>query len=286
MRKINIIAAAMALVLFASCDRKLDFPHETFATFDAVSFTVEETVGQVKVPVSIYNPTGSEVQVTVKAVDGLAVSGADYEIVSPASGILTFSGDVTTQDVVVNITDCSGEFTGAKDFAIEIASATSGVSVGNLNQARFTIIDLDHPLSGFVGEWAGTLMFASNPPSPLGTVLKIAVDDTDDTFTKLLIEGLEANYASYAAGYAVTAIYNAETSSLVIPAGQVGMYVSSAYDFRFVGLDDAWENIIDFELKYDAEAQTLTLMNVYAMMDIVSGGLYSAYNSGTVFTKK
>ena len=93
MKKIYIIAAALTLVLTASCNRKVGFEHETFATLDAVSYSVDETVGKLIVPVSIYNPTGAEVQISVSVDDVTATSGTDYDIVSPALGLLTFSGE-------------------------------------------------------------------------------------------------------------------------------------------------------------------------------------------------
>lgn len=214
----------MALVLTASCDRKLEFQHETFATFDAVSFSVDETVGQVTVPVSIYNPTGSEIQVTVKAVDGKGVAGVDYEIVTPSSGILTFSGDVTTQNVVVAITDYSGEFTGAKDFSLKLESATAGVGVGNYNTARFTVKDLDHPLSLFIGNWSGSILsYFDGGNIPIN--FTIAANEEDETFSSLIISDLDPALVSY--GYTAANGYNmylgtvnAEKNKITVAAGQ------------------------------------------------------------------
>lgn len=285
MKKIFNILTVAALVLFAgSCNRNVEFEHETFASFYSAAYTVAETETQLVVPVVLYNPTGSETQIAVSVVDGTAVAGVDYEIVSPANGILNFTGETDSLTVTVGVKGNIGEFTGAKSFKVQLASLTDGTSVGAFNTAAVTILDLDHPLSGFVGSWEGTLMFASNPATPMPTVMTMSIDEEDDTFTKLIVEGFEANYASYAVP--VIAIYDAASSKLIIPAGQMSMYVSSSYDFIIAGLDETWDNIINVEYAYDAEAGTLTLLTDYAMLDTLSGSLYSAYYYGTVFTKK
>lgn len=283
---ILFVAATLTLLLAASCGRKVEYQFDKYATLYHSSFIVPETVGELRIPVLVKNTKGSDVQVSVKVDEGKALEGVDYEVVSPANGILSFSGDVDSLDVVINIIAFEGEFTGAKDFSVNIASATEGVNIGVLSTANVTIQDLDHPLSMLAGNWEGTLEFASNPPTPMATVLKISIDEEDETFTKIFIEGLEANYASYAAGHAVTAFYNSETATITVPSGQVAMYVSSSYDFRFVGLDESWSNFIDIELKYDANADTITLMTDYAVLDNKSGSLYSGYYAGTVFTSK
>lgn len=153
MKKINIIASAIVLVLSVACGRKLDFPHETFATFDAVNFSVDETVGKVTIPVSIFNPTGAEVQVTVTGVDASGVNGDDYKISSPASGVLTFSGDVTTQNVEIDIIPHVGVFTNNMVFGVQLDVTTDGVGLGDLNTAVVTIKDIDHPLAAILGEY-------------------------------------------------------------------------------------------------------------------------------------
>ena len=283
---ILFVAATVALLLAASCNRKVEYQFESYATLYNSSYAVAENVGELRIPVLVNNTNGADVQISVKVNEGKALDGVDYEVVSPANGLLSFTGETDSLDVVIKIIAFEGEFTGAKDFSVNITSATEGLSVGTINSANVIIQDLDHPLSLLAGQWEGTLQFASDPPTPMPTVLDITIDENDETFTKIFIEGLEANYASYAAGYAITAYYNSETATISIPAGQVGMFVSSSYDFRLVGLDESWSNLINIEFKYNPTNDTLTLMNDYAMLDNKSGELYSAYNLGAVFTKK
>ena len=53
---IKIMAGAAIVFAAASCGRLESFDHQTFATFNKVDYSVDETVGQVKVSVSLYNP--------------------------------------------------------------------------------------------------------------------------------------------------------------------------------------------------------------------------------------
>ena len=288
MKKINIIAAAMALVLSASCNRNLEFQHETFATFDAVTFSVDETAGRVSVPVSIYNPTGSEIQVTVKAVDGKGVSGVDYDIVSPASGILTFSGDVTSQNIEVEITDFSGEFTGSKDFSIEIASATAGVTVGNLNTARFTIKDLDHPLAAFIGDWTGAPLVDYFYGDQYTLNLTIIANDDDPTFSSVYVQNIDPYFAS--AGFnsnngcnTFLAVANAERTQLKLESGQpIGYKTCQLLGFDGPDLDTAGTTqYMLFDLNADG---TLTIPNAFGVYN-AGEGWYSAYLGGLTLSK-
>lgn len=289
MKKINIIAAATVLVLSASCERKIEFQHETFATFDAVTFSVDETVGRVSVPVSIYNPTGSEVQVTVKAVDGKAVSGVDYEIVSPASGLLTFSGTTTSQTVEVEITDFSGEFTGSKDFTIEIASATAGVGVGNLNTARFTIKDLDHPLAAFIGDWTGGPLVDYFYGDQYTLTLTIVANDNDPTFSSVYVQNIDPYFAS--AGYNANngfntflATANEDRTQLILESGQPIGY-SDCVVFGFDGPDLSSASTAGYMVFDLNEDGTLTIPNAYGVYTPGGGGWYSAYLGGVTLTK-
>lgn len=279
----------MVLVLSASCNRAIDLQPETFATFDAVSFSVDETVGRVSVPVSIYNPTGAEVQVTVKAVDGKGVNGVDYDIVSPSSGILTFSGDVATQNIEVDITDFTGEFTGGKDFKIEIASATAGVTVGNYNTAYFTIKDLDHPLAAFIGDWTGGPLVDFFYGDQYTLNLTIVSNDDDPTFNSVLIQNLDPYFAG--AGYNANngynifvAVANEDRTQLLLESGQPIGY-SDCVIMGFDGPDLSSASTTQYAL-FDLNADgTLTIPNAFGVYTPGGGGWYSAYLGGLTLSK-
>lgn len=288
MKKINFIAAAIVLVLSASCNREIELQPQTFATLDAVSFSVDETVGKVSVPVSIYNPTGAEVQVTVKGVDGRGVKGVDYDIVSPSSGILTFSGDVTTQNIEVEITDFTGEFTGGKDFTIEIASATAGVSVGNLNTAYFTIKDLDHPLAAFIGEWTGGPLVDFFYGDQYTLNLTIVSNDDDPTFNSVLVQNIDPYFAG--AGFnsnngcnIFVAVANEDRTQLLLESGQpIGYSTCQLLGFDGPDLNTAsTTQYMLFDLNADG---TLTIPNAFGVYN-AGEGWYSAYLGGVTLSK-
>lgn len=278
----------MVLALSASCNRAIELQPQTFATLDAVSFSVDETVGKVSVPVSIYNPTGAEVQVTVKGVDGRGVKGVDYDIVSPSSGILTFSGDVTTQNIEVEITDFTGEFTGGKDFKIEIASATAGVSVGNLNTAYFTIKDLDHPLAAFIGEWTGAPLVDFFYGDQYTLNLTIVSNDDDPTFNSVLIQNIDPYFAS--AGFNANngcnifvAVANEDRTQLLLESGQpIGYSTCQLLGFDGPDLNTAGTTqYMLFDLNADG---TLTIPNAFGVYN-AGEGWYSAYLGGLTLSK-
>lgn len=286
MKKIfKLCVVAVMVVLAASCNRKVEFEHTTFATFGAVKYNVPENAGSLSIPVILYNATGVDTQISVAVDAATAVENTDFEIVSPANDLLTFTAGIDTLYVEVAITSMEGEFTGAKDFSLKIASLTEGVSVGNYNIANVTIADLDHPLAALAGDWAGEAMFATNPPTPLQTVLNLAIDANDDTYTKLIITGWEAhpNYAGYA--LPVTAVYDSQKSTIYIPAGQAAWGVDG-YGFVFYGFDGT--NAVNLELAYDQNANTLTQMNYYGCYSTEGDdqGWWSLYQPGAVFTKQ
>lgn len=279
---IFLVVAACAL-LAASCNRKCDFEYVKYATFCTTSYNVAENAGEFSIPVVMMNGSG-DAQVSVALEALTAEEGADYELVTPANGILNFTGDTDTLNVVIAVTAYEGINTGNKAFNVNLTSLTDGVQCGNLNKVKVTIADLDHPLSGFVGDWDGAPVFASDPPEAIPTTLQISIDEEDETNTRMIIYGLEAAYAQYAVP--VYGIYDADRSIVTVQAGQKTMDVSPTYNFIFIGLDESWSNIINLEMKYDAAAGTLTTLNLYGALDNNSGSLFSVYEPGAVFTKK
>ncbi|MGM9790551.1 MAG: Calx-beta domain-containing protein [Candidatus Cryptobacteroides sp.] len=291
-KSIKIMAGAAIVLAAASCGRLESFDHQTFATFNAVDYSVEETVGQVKVGVSLYNPTKSETKITVKAIDGKAVNGTDYEIVSPASGVLTFKPGESSQDVVVEIKNQEGVFTGTLDFSLELVSATTGVTVGNFNTASFTIKDLDHPLAAFIGNWSADVRSYDWGPEYGGISyytlnVTILADEEDETYTKLIIQNLEPYFASNgltaANGYNIfEGVVNDAKNQVTIPMGQPIGYKTVV----LVGIDntdlDTATAYSDIIMNLNADG-TLTIPNGYGSY---SGGFWECLNGPITLTKK
>lgn len=284
-RNIILFVAMTAALLLSSCSRKVEYQYEAYATLYHNTFTVQETVGQFEIPVLINNATGSDVQVAVTVTEGSALEGVDYEIISPANGILSFGGETDSLAVVLQINSFEGEFTGTKNFSVSIASATEGLLLGELTNASVVIQDLDHPLSPLEGEWEGTVNFASNPPTPLPATLKFTIDAEDETYTKMYLQGWEAHPNYYGYELPVVATYNSETSTIYVQPGQASWDVDG-YGFVFYGFDGT--NAVPLELKYDPNANTLTQQNYYGCYSTAGSdqGWWSLYQPGAVFTKK
>lgn len=249
MKNVYTIVAALALVLTASCNRALEFEHETFATFSTSSYSVDENIGEVKVPVTIFNPTGSDIQLSVKIIEGSAVADDDYQVMS--SNLMTFAAGETTKDFVIAVTDKSGEFTGSKDFNLQLESLTDNVSVGAFNTVKFTIKDLDHPLAMFIGEWSGQIgSYFDGGDIPMTFVIKS--NDEDATYSSVIIEDFDPSLVSY--GYTAAtgcniykATVNENRDKLVISKGQptgVPGYVLVGFDSTSITTASGYEDIV------------------------------------------
>lgn len=200
MKKANKILTAASLMLMSlACSRLEDFDHHTFASFGDDDYLVSETVGTVKIPVNLYNCDG-DVNVIIKASDGTAVSGKDYTIVEPASGVLSFAKGETTKDVTVKINARSGEYTGNLSFAIALSSSSDGLGVGSINNVSITIKDLDHPLASIVGDYTVTCEGALYGPAKYTMTLSLDENDPTVVWCNRIVPML-AVLANYGTGY-------------------------------------------------------------------------------------
>ena len=272
--------ATLALAaLFASCDRTAEFKSEKFISVDNTSYAVDEVAGEVTIPVHIYNPDNNEVNVSVTVLPGTAEEGTDYEVVSPASGVLNFAAGEATKEVKIAIKSHEGVYTGNKSFAIQVASATEGVLVGKFDTSVITINDLDHPLSKFIGDWSGD--FNTGRGKYAGHTITIA--PVEDDVTKLKINNLEpyfANAGLVAPDYNVfEGEVNEDKTVITITIGQ-GIGYQSAF---IVGTDDAAGDGADAHITivYNEDG-TLTIPNFWG---IYGGGWWNYCFGPTVLSK-
>lgn len=281
---ILFVAAAVTLLLAASCNRKVEYQYEKYATLYHSSFTVAENAGELRIPVLVKNTKGADVQVSVKIAEGTAVEGVDYEVVSPANGILSFSGDTDSLDVVINLlTPALGEFTGAKNFNVSVASATEGVGVGLISNANVIIDDIDHPLAAFIGTWTGDMlgMFQS---AKWPTTITISADPNGDPFTDLIFDGGINPYFVAAIGANPSFTAKVDGAVATVLAEQPMGYS----DVVLLGFDhadpDAAANYDNahFELQEDG---TLVQLNAFGAYTPSGKGFYEIYLGGAVFTK-
>lgn len=218
---ILFVAAAVALLSMASCNRKVEYQFDTYATLYRSTFSVAENAGEVRIPV-LLNNKGGDTQISVKVVEGSAEEGFDYEVVEPINGILSFSGDTDSLDIVIKIlTPELGQFTGSKDFTVSLSSATTGVTVGAFSNAVVTIDDVDHPLAPILGEYTATGQMASG-----ATSWTVKIDKHED-LTKVNIVGL-ADF-----GETLVGNINEAMTLITLPFGQI--YKAAGYDTAFVG---------------------------------------------------
>lgn len=283
---ILFVAAAFALLSMASCNRKVEYQFDTYATLYHSSFNVKEDAGEYSIPVLLQNATGADVQVSVKIDEGKAVEGVDYEVISPANGILSFSGETDSLAVVVKIFDSFvGEFTGTKDFTVSISSATAGLSMGNITSAKVMIDDLDHPLAAWIGSWTGEMTgFFGNWPKA-ATTFTVSADPEGDPFSDLIVSGGINPYLVAAAGANPDFSAKVVDNQLVVAAEQPCGY-SDVVLLGFNAPDPDAADSYDharFEMQEDG---TLVQANAFGAYTPSGGGFYEIYLGGAVFTKE
>ena len=284
-RNLIYFVAAVCTLLAASCGRKIEYQFDSYATMYSSTYTVAETIGEFNLPVLVMNPTGAEVQLSVKVTEGTAVEGVDYEVISPANGLLTFSGETDSLNVVIKINAFEGEFTGTKQFEVAIASATEGFTLGTYTTSKVTIDDLDHPLAAYIGQWKGVIAgYFGNWPAG-ETTINIKADPEGDPFKDLIFDGGINPYFMAAIG--ANPDFQAEVTGNVArvfadqPCGYSDV-VTLGFNAADPNAADSYDDIY-FELKEDG---TLELLNAYGAYTPGGGGFYEIYLGGAVFTKQ
>ena len=281
---ILFVAATVTLLLAASCGRKVEYQYEKYATLYHSSFSVAENAGELRIPVLVNNTKGADVQVSVKISEGTAEEGVDYEVVSPANGILSFSGETDSLEVVINLlTPNLGEFTGAKDFTVAIASATEGVGVGLISAAKVQIDDVDHPLAAFIGSWSGD-MLGKFQSAKWPTTITVTADPEGDPFTDLIFDGGINPYFVAAIGVNPPFSAKVDGNTITVFAEQPMGYsdvVLLGFNHADPSAADAYDHA-RYELQEDG---TLVQLNAFGAYTASGGGFYEIYFGGAVFTK-
>lgn len=225
--KINFkyIIAALALVAAtASCSRKIDFPADKFVTLDHYAYSVDETAQEVVIPVHIYHQDNNDVQVAVKLIADSAVEGTDYEIISPESGVLSFTDGNDSLAIKIAIKPHVGTYTGTKKFGVQVTSTTEGVMHGEASAATVTIKDLDHPLASILGDYVATGVSASAGGQAQWLV---SFSANEESVSKINV----TNLSWWDETLVGTVSDNLDV--ITIPFGQ--MYVASGYETLFCG---------------------------------------------------
>lgn len=285
----RILTAASVVLLSLACSRLEKFEHHTFATFNDSEYIVEETVGTLKVPVTLYNSDGN-VNVVVKTVDGTATGGKDYSIVEPASGVLAFAQGETTKEITIQINNHSGEYTGNLGFSVELSSSTDGLEVGSVSAVSVTIKDLDHPLSKLFGVFSGAA------PGYWGDAYTATVQITSDPkdVNKVLVYNLDTYLASNgltaAKGYNIySGEVNDKQNTITIANNQRTGYTHSTQGALVItGFDapspDEATGYSDIVLNYNSDYSAISIANAFGVR--TSEGWYEIYLGGITLAKK
>lgn len=280
-----MVAAALTLFLSASCSRKVEYERISYLTLYDVAYDINEDIGQLSVPVLINNASGAEVQVAVTVTPDSAEEGVHYNVVSPANGILTFSGDTDSLAVVIEISDAFiGEFIQDKAFTVSVASMTDGLFSGAFTEAYVNIIDIDHPLFPFIGTWEGTMNGLFQAPT-YETSFKVKSNKDDTTFSKLIVDAYINPY--FTANGIKTATYDAVVRDGVMTVGAEQPVGYS--DVVLLGFDAADPNNASSydDVHYEKQEDgTLLQANAFGAYTPSGGGFYEIYLGGAVFTRK
>lgn len=289
-RNLILLVAAVFTLLAVSCSRKVEYDYQTFATLYTTSYITNEAVGEIEIPVILYNATGSESQVSVKLVEGKAEEGKDIELISPANGILVFTGETDTLNVVVGITSYEGELTGAKDFKVQLSSISPETSVGNVNTAKVTINDLDHPLYPYFGSWSGSTL--EEVYTGAVHTIKFDIAEYPGDYTKLLLTTIDPMMSSVV-GYTdeiqlyANAVLNEDgTGQVVIPEGQATGFEYSYGPWVYMGLNaQSFDNASDYtDIVFNLNADgALNVPNAYGIFD--DSYIWASYVGGFNLTK-
>jgi hypothetical protein len=282
---IFFVAALMTLFLSVSCNRKAEVEQYSYVSMYKTEISVKEDAGELRIPVLLQNPTGAEAQVAVKIVGDTAQEGVDYELVSPANGLLFFSGDTKTAEIVLSITSFKGEFTPPdKEFTVSIESLTPGVEVGSFSSSLVTILDLDHPLAPFIGTWNGTMAGLFQQPK-YETSITVKGVKGDDTYTKLTISGGLNPYFLEAAGIDDTFQATLVNGMMVVNKNapvSYGDVILQGFDAADPNDASAYANPT-FAVDEDGN---LVQVNAFGAYTPGGGGFYEIYLGGTVFTRE
>ena len=157
-----LMGSALVIAAASSCSKLNEAPvfseSESYVAFEKSSYSIAENGGQLTIPVSIaaYNTVKTNVSYSILDVDVegsgyTAKKGEDFTDQN-ADAVLIFDGTVWSQNIVINIKEHAGTYTGDLKFAIKIDSA-SGLKTSAENIVVVTITDNDHPLSSILGTY-------------------------------------------------------------------------------------------------------------------------------------
>lgn len=152
----KIFAFAVALSAAFSCSRLNETPvfedSMSFVAFDVTSVIVNENAGSVSIPVTIASIDPKAVTVAYTVTDDTAKAGVNFNLNDP-SAVLAFDGQTRTMNLVIDIVNLAGEYTGDLSFSLALV-APGNLALGANSTCTVKISDLDHPLADILGTYS------------------------------------------------------------------------------------------------------------------------------------
>lgn len=238
MKNIYKLISGMAVLAAAiSCDLNktpVFDDADAFAAFGISSVSVDEDDQTVSIPVTIASINPMNVTVSYATEDGSAKAGENYSL-TDESAVLVFDGKTRTQNIVININNLKGKYTGDLSFNVRLVSA-GNLKVGADNVCKVTISDLDHPLASILGSYTCTGTDAGQGASEW--TMNLTKDESDPTVVWMdYIVPLAASNGLDAHIYGTV---SEDLKTITIPSGQSSNISSSGetlvfYNFLYDG---------------------------------------------------
>lgn len=234
-----LFASALALTLASCNSHKLEVTSFNFVTFNSRSANITEDVGSFSIPVSVFpGKVDKEFRVSVKVnAASTAVAEENYTI---ENDVLTFSpsDEETTKNIVVNIVNKEGIFTGNLSLVLELASVSvDDVVISGSTSCTITIKDNDHPLTTLFGDY--TMAGISNSStSYIYPNWSMSISAYDGDVTRIWIDKctyFHSAYADYIDG-PVYGIVSNDMKTITIPTPQTLPSTAAA----FAEIDEPW----------------------------------------------
>lgn len=227
MRKILSLLTIAVLVLFASCDKLNEMPEfsdgDAFVSFDKTSLKVNENGVTLNVPVTLASVKGISATVSYSVVNGTAAQGTNFTL-ADGSATLTFDATNRTQNIVINIINNPGVYTGDLNFQL-VLSADGTIKPSAENTCTITISDLDHPLAAILGTWSATGTSYFNGSETWEMVF--SKDASDVTIVWI------DNFVTGGSSELIYGVVNAAKTEIKIPVYQ---RIATSSSYGFIGL--------------------------------------------------
>ena len=286
MKLYKTILAGAVILAAASCSKLNQSPvfsaEDSFAAFDKSAASATEEAGRVSIPVTIasIDPIATTVTYAVDTENSTAIEGTHFKLVDP-SAVLTFSDNARTANIEIDLLPIRGEdgYTGDKVIVINLISS-NGVKIGSNKVCRFTINDLDHPLSAILGEYT---------ISDGGQTGTITIDKDPDDITVVHFPDIMTSTATWLGPnypFDIIGQVSADLKTIVIPLPiDTGYTYSNGENLQIYACDEE-------SVYYDMASITLTATENgfssgdYGLISYIKGAGYVQYWDPFTLTKK